>query len=122
MNRKRQAGEGKLKAVIVFAVLGYLIFCTFRVAPAFMDDYQLKDALLTEVRMALAQHKAIDLVRMSVEKKIKELEIPAKKEAIRITDTGNGLRIEVKYSITFDLLVYKWTHDFTPSSEERRVL
>ena len=122
MTKRTQVGEGKLKTIILLVVVVSVFYSGFKLIPPYLDDYTLKEFLVSEVRIALAQRKPLDAVRASIEKKIKELEIPAKKEDIHIRDTGNGMEVTVTYSVTVDLAGYPIKLDFNPGSAEKRVL
>ncbi len=122
MNRKGQAGAGKIKGILLLLAVITAIYLAVKIIPAYTNNYALQDAITSETRFALAQHKSIEAVRDTIEKKIKELEIPAKREDIRITDTGSGMRIAVPYTVLVELPGYTLRLNFEPNSDEKRVL
>jgi hypothetical protein len=112
--RDRQRGGGKLGFFITVIVLGFLAFCTFKIAPSYFANYQLQDAMTTEARFATSTYpkKTPEDIQEDVGKKIKELGVPAKKEDVKVTTDGSLVTITLDYAITFDLIVYQFTHQF----------
>ena len=122
MRRNAQRGEGKLKTIIVLAILASVIYIAFRVVPVYVNNFELEDAMKTEARFAVVQRKSPDEVRESVFRKIQELKIPARREDIRIEQLGNsGLRITVTYTVVIDLPGYQWKLNFSPSADNMSV-
>lgn len=119
MIRPRQFGErggSKLNLIVTLVVLGAMIFAAIKVVPVYFANYQLQDSMQTEARFALSSYpkKGPDDIRDDVFKKIQELDIPAKKEDIRVSiDPTNGnVDLGLDYSVLIDLKVYQWTKPF----------
>jgi len=55
-------------------------------------------------------------IRENIYKVIDDLEIPAKREDIKVDHTHSGLTISVSYAVPVDFYVYKTDLNFTPSS------
>jgi len=112
--RDGQRGEGKLAFFITIIVLGSIAFCAFRLVPSYFANYQLQDAMTTEARFATSTYpkKTPEDIQEDIDKKMKELGVPAKKEDVKVTTDGSLLTITLDYSVTFDLIVYQFTHQF----------
>jgi hypothetical protein len=112
--RDVQRGGGKLTFFITIIVLGSLAFCAFKMVPSFFANYQLQDAMTTEARFATSTYpkKSPEDIQDDVDKKIKELGVPAKKEDVKVTTDGSLVAISLDYAVTFDLIVYQFTHQF----------
>ncbi len=117
MSRKTERGEGRLKALIWFAVLITIGYILFKVVPPYLNNYQLKDTLVTEARFYSAHQKNEEQAREAVWKEIQNLQIPAKREDIKVSTTGRTSRISVSYTVVVDLPGYQWQIDFNPQAE-----
>jgi len=119
MIRPRPFGEhggSKLNFLITVLVLGAMIFAAVKIVPVFFANYQLQDSMQTEARFALSAYpkKGPDDIRDDIFKKMQELDIPAKREDIKVimdAATGN-VDLGLDYSVTIDLKVYQWTKLF----------
>ena len=114
-----QRGEGKLKAIIVTVILIIGIIAAWKVVPPYAAKYQLQDKINEVSLYAVAQRQTEDEIRDAVFKTIQELEIPAKKEDIKVTATGSRVSIVVDYTVPVDILTYHLDLHFTPSSENK---
>jgi len=114
-----QRGEGKLKAILVTTILIIGIIAAWKVVPPYAAKYQLQDKINEVSLYAVAQRQTEEEIRDAVFKTIQELEIPAKKEDIKVTATGSRVSIVVDYTVPVDILTYHLDLHFTPSSENR---
>ena len=118
MKQNSQRGAGRLKTAISLLIIAAMVYAGFKIAPPYLTNFQLLDALKTEARFAAVNRRSPDEVRENVFKKIKELEIPADRSDIRIEQLSNGgLRITVNYSVTVDFRVFQYTFDFSPTAD-----
>jgi len=116
---RRQRGEGKLKAIIVTAILVIGIIAAWKVVPPYAAKYQLQDKLNEVSLYANTQRQTEEQVRETVFKTIQDLEIPAKREDIKVTANNSKVSILVDYTVPVDILTYHLDLHFTPSSENR---
>jgi len=109
-----QRGGAKFNFLLTVLVLGAMGYAGFKVVPSYVNDYQFQDAIQEESRFALSAYpkKSPDDIRNDVIKKAQALDLPIKNENIRIGVSNNSVDITADYSVTFDLSVYQWTHDF----------
>jgi hypothetical protein len=121
--RDGQRGEGKLGFFITIIVLGALAFCAFKMVPSYFANYQLQDAMTTEARFATSTYpkKTPDDIQNDVFKKMQELGVPAKKEDVKVVSDGPLITITLDYSVTFDLIVYQFTHQFHLYADSRSI-
>jgi hypothetical protein len=119
--RRFERGEGKLRAVIYTGILLLGIYCAVKIVPAYVANYQLADKMQEVARFAVVNRYGEDQIRENVYKTMQELEIPAKREEIKIT-AGTGLvKISLDYTVPVDLLLYHVDLHFSPSSENKAV-
>jgi Domain of unknown function (DUF4845) len=116
---RAQRGAGKLKALIVTAILFVGIIAAWKVVPPYSAEYQLADKMQEIARFAIVTRQTEDQVRESVFKTIQDLEIPAKREDIKVIANGSKVTITVDYTVPVDILSYHLDLHFTPSSENK---
>jgi len=116
---RSECGEGKLKALIVTAVLAVGIIAGVKVIPPYVAEYQLNDKIQEIARFGIVNHDTEEQIREKVFKTIQELEIPARKEDIKVNAGSSKVSITVDYTVPVDILMYHVDLHFTPSSENR---
>jgi len=119
---RSQAGEGKLKAIIYTAVFVLVIYAAVKIVPAYVTEYQLTDNMQEQARFAVVNRYTEDQIRDKIWAVMKDLEIPAKREDIKVSATNSLVRISLDYTVPVDLLVYHFDLHFTPSSENKSLL
>jgi Domain of unknown function (DUF4845) len=121
-SHRSERGEGKLKAIVytVFLVVGVIV--AFKVVPPYVSDYQLKDKMNEQARFAVVNHYTEEQIRENLYRVIQDLDIPAKREDIKVTNTNHGIMITVNYTVPVDLYAYKTDLNFSPSSEGRDLM
>ena len=114
LKKSGERGGAKFNFLLTVLVLGTIGYAGFKVVPAYVDDYQFQDFIQQESRFALAGYpkKSPDDIRNDVIKKARELDLPLKSEDIRISVSPTSVDVSADYSVTFDLSVYQWSHDF----------
>jgi hypothetical protein len=116
-----QQGAGTIKAILWTVLLIYGAFVAYKILPAYVAEYQLQDKMQEQAKFAVVNRYPEEQIRDSIFKVIKDLEIPVKREDIKITATQDVVRIAVDYSVPVDLLVYQMNLHFTPSSENKNL-
>lgn len=125
MNRKLQStqrlqrGEGRLKGLLYLTFLVIAVFVAIKVVPAYVADYQLKDKMSEQAKFAIVNRYTEDQIKDNIFRTIQDLDIPAKREDIKVTNTNHGLAIGVQYTVPVDFIVYKTDLNFDTSSEGR---
>lgn len=117
--RRAERGEGKLKAIIITVILLVGVITAWKVVPPYAAEYQLADKMQEIARYAIVQRQTEDQIRETVFKTIQDLDIPAKRENIKITADGSKVTISVDYIVPVDILSYHVDLHFTPSSENK---
>lgn len=121
-SRRREWGEGRLKAVVYTAILVLIVYSAFKIVPVYVQNYQLSDKMQETARFAVVNRYNEEQIRDTIFKEIQSLEIPAKREDIKVSSSPALVRISVDYSVPVDLLFYHMDLHFTPSSENKSIL
>jgi hypothetical protein len=116
-SKKAQRGEGRLKAIIYTLILVAGIYAAFKLVPLYVANYELKDKISEQARFAVVNRYTDEQIRDILYKTIQDLDIPAKREDIKVQQTNHGLMISVNYTVPVDFKVYQTEINFTPSSE-----
>ena len=116
---RTQRGEGKLKALVYTVILAAAVFVAVKVVPAYVAEYELKDKMGEQARFAIVNRYTEEQIRDNIFKTIQDLDIPARREDVKVTTTNHGIEITVNYTVPVDLMVYKTELNFSPSSEGR---
>lgn len=120
--RRAERGGGTLKAIVWTALLVYGAFAAYKILPAYVAQYQLADKMQEQARFSIVNHYTEEQVRDNIFKVVQDLEIPVKKEQIKVVSTNSVVRISMEYTVPVDLLVYHMELHFTPSSENKSVI
>jgi len=122
-NRARsQRGEGKLKAIVFTVVLVFGVFAAFKVLPPYINEYQLSDKMQEQARFGVVNRYTEEQIRDTIFKEAQDLDVPIKKEDIKVLASPSVVRISLDYRVPIDLLIYKMELHFTPSSENKSLL
>ena len=121
-NFHTQRGEGKLKAIFWTALIVFAIFAAFKLIPPYLAEYELSDKMQEQARFAVVNRFDDEKIRETIFKEIRDLEIPAKKEDIKVIASSEKVSISVDYTVPVDLLVYRVQLHFTPSSENKSIM
>ncbi len=120
--RHSQRGAGKLKSVVFALVLLLGIYAAFKLVPPYVSEYQLQDKMQELARFGIVNRYSEEQVRENVFKTVQDLDLPVKREDIKVTVTQTICRISLEYSVPVDLLVYSTELHFSPSSENKSLM
>ena len=118
---RSQHGGGTIKAILWTVLLIYGAFVAYKILPAYVAEYQLADKMQEQARFAVVNHYPEEQIRDTIFKVVKDLEIPVKREDIKIEANQDVVRIACDYTVPVDLLVYQMNLHFTPSSENKNL-
>lgn len=121
LDRRREHGGSKLNTILTLLIVGFMVFSGIQVVPAYFANYQLQDSIQTEARFAITSRKDADQVREDIWKKVQELGIPAKREAIRVNYGQGSVEISLDYEVPVDLKVYQFNLEFHPHADNHTI-
>jgi len=117
--RRLERGEGRLKAILIVVLIVLAIYTAWKMVPPYVNDYQLADRMQEQSRYAMVNHYTEEQIRDKIYKEIVDLDIPAKREDIKIVANNNVVKISLDYTVPVDVLVYHADLHFTPNSETK---
>jgi hypothetical protein len=117
-----QRGEGRLKAIAFTVILVFGVFAAFKLLPPYIAEYQLSDKMQEEARFGVVNRYSEEQIRDAIFKEAQDLDVPIRKEEIKVLASPSVVRISLDYRVPIDLLVYKMELHFTPSSENKSLL
>jgi len=121
-SRHSQRGEGRLRAIIYTVILVTAVFLAVKLVPPYVAEYQLQDKMNEQAKFAVVNRYTEDQIRDILMKVIQDLDIPATRDDIKMTNTNHGISISISYSVPVDLFVYKTEITFSPTSEGLDIL
>ena len=105
--------------MVYTVILVAAVYVAVKVVPAYVAEYELKDKMGEQARFAIVNRYTEEQIRDNIFKTIQDLDIPARREDVKVTTTNHGIEINVSYTVPVDLMVYKTELNFSPSSEGR---
>src|SRR6202521_1273002 len=119
VHHNSERGEGKLKNVLVIAVIALLIYSAVKIVPPYFSDYQLSDKMQEQARFAVVNRYTEEQIRENLFRVVQELEIPAKRDVIKVFNTNAVVKISMEYTVPVDLFFYHTDLHFSPASENK---
>jgi hypothetical protein len=118
-----ERGGAKLNLVITLVILGAMAFAAVKIVPVYFANYQMQDSMNSESRFALTGYpkKGPSDVQDDILKKAQDLGIPAKRDDIVVLMDNGSVSITLDYSVTIDLAVYQWTHQFHAHADNHSI-
>src|SRR6202162_4476831 len=117
--RRRERGAGKIKALIVTAILAFAVYAAVKIVPPYAAEYQLADKIQEQARFAVVNRYTDEQIRDNVYKVVRDVKIPGKREDIKVEASQQVVKIAMDYTVPIDLLSYHMDLHFTPSSENK---
>lgn len=117
--RRGERGEGRGKAILFTVIFLMAVYAAFKLVPAYVSEYQLNDKMQEQARFAVVNRYTPEQIRENIFKVVEDLDIPAKREDIKVTATPEVVKISLDYTVPVNLLVYSTELHFSPSSENK---
>jgi hypothetical protein len=119
---RSERGGGKLKAIVFTAVFAFFIYSAVKILPPYIANYQIADKMQETARFAVVNRYDEEKVRDVIFKEIQDLEIPIKREEIKVVANPSVVKIDLDYTVPIDLLFYHFDLHFTPSSVNKSLI
>jgi hypothetical protein len=115
----------KLKMFLSLFVVVAGLYSGVKIAPAYFYAYQFQDAVKDEATRDSYAPKSEEDIQDTLYKKAQELEIPIKKESIKVVRQGNSFSgtviVHAAYVVHVDLPEYPLDLHFDASTENKGV-
>jgi hypothetical protein len=121
-HRRSEQGAGKLKTVVALAIVLLIIYSAVKIVPAYISDYQLSDKMQEQARFAVVNRYSEEQIRDNVFKVVQDLEVPAKRDDIKVSASNAIVKISMEYTVPVDLFFYHLDLHFAPSSENKALI
>jgi hypothetical protein len=118
-NSCSERGAGKLKSIVFLAIFLLIIYSAVKIVPAYVTDYQLSDKMQEQARYAVVNRYTEEQIRDNIFKVVQDLEVPAKRDVIKVSANNAVVKISMEYTVPVDLFFYHLDLHFAPSSENR---
>lgn len=120
--RRSESGEGRMKAILTLVIVVLAIYSAWKIVPAYVNEYQLVDKMQEQARFAVVNHFSEEQVRDNIFKVVQDLDIPAKRDDIKVVSNISIVKISLEYTVPVDLLLYHTELHFSPNSENKSLL
>ena len=117
--RRLELGEGRLKGILIVVIVVLAIYTAWKVVPVYVNEYQLSDKMQEQARYAVVNRYTEDQIRDNIFKVIQDLDIPAKREDIKVVSNNSVVKISLDYSVPVDVWMYHTDIHFSPNSEDK---
>lgn len=122
MYRGSERGSSRLRALMTLVFVGACIFLGVKIIPVLVNNYQLVDSMKEEARYAGVNRRDRESIRDDMSKKLKELEIPAKRDDVHVEMIGPSMyQISLDYTVVVDLRVYQLSLHFHPQADSNSI-
>ncbi len=107
-------GGANIGCMIWLVILGLVGYVLYKVVPVKMASSEFFDAM--QEQASFGSIKDQKFIEYEILKKAEELQIPVKKDNLKITKTNNAIKVEAHYEMTIDFFngAYKYVWKFDP--------
>jgi len=98
------------------------IYAAVKIVPAYVSEYQLVDKMQEQARFAVVNRYSEDQIRDNIYRTVQDLDIPAKREDIKVVATTAAVKVSLDYTVPIDLMVCRFDLHFSPTSENKSIL
>lgn len=107
-------GGANVGCVIWLVILGLVGYVLWKVVPVKMASSEFFDTM--QEQASFGSIKDPKFIEYEILKKAEELQLPVKKENLKITKSSNAIKVEAHYEITIDFFngAYKYVWKFDP--------
>ena len=109
-----------IKGILGLGVVVVGFYVAWQLMPPYFSNFQFQDAIESEARLSAYSDKSEEAIQDAVFKKARELELPLKKEQIKVQRNGTEVQISTAYTVHVDLPYYPMDLRFTPSTKNAR--
>lgn len=112
MIRSMARGEGKAGCIVWLLILGFVGLAGYRIVPAKVASMQLEDFMEELALRQDTSRKQDDFFTKQILARADELRLPVKEEDIKVRKTAKRVVMDVKYTISIDMIVTEFPMTF----------
>ena len=115
MRRTRGArGAANVGCIVWLIILGFVSYVLYKVVPVKIATSEFYDTM--QEQASFGSIKDPKFIEYEILKKAEELQLPIKKDQLKITKAREAITVECHYEITIDFFggVYKYVWKFDP--------
>jgi hypothetical protein len=109
-----------LKALLGVAIVAAGFYAAFLIMPPYFNNFQFQDTINSEARLSAYSDKSEEAIREVIYKRAQELELPLRREQIKVRRDGTDVVISASYRVHVDLPGYPMDIDFAPQTRGKR--
>ena len=109
-------GQSKIGCLIYLVVFAYFVYLSFQLVPVYYNREELRDQLDIAARSYYQLKDRPEVMYNMILKKARELNIPLRREDIRVRLRRGEVEISAEYDVDVDFLFTKKTFVMRPSA------
>ena len=114
--QSNEKGEGRIGLMITLIIVAVAIFLGVKVIPVRIAAYEFRDVMREEARYGAVRNNDATVTKRILEKAA-ELEIPLKKQDLRVSRTPGQMVISATYEQPIDLKVTTYVYRFNETEK-----
>jgi cell division protein FtsL len=120
--RNGERGAGHLKAIIWTMILVAFIYAAAMILPVLINEYQFQDGIQDIARFATVNRRSNEQIQKAVLDEAEKEDLPVQADDIKVQNNAGNVHINVDYSVTVDLKLYKLTLNFHPAASNASLI
>jgi hypothetical protein len=117
--RRLQHGAGRVKAIIWIVLIILLVYLAIKIIPPFVNYYDLRDHMEQTATFAAVGNQSEAQIREDIWRKIQDLGLPVKYDALKVTRGNRRVQISCHYVVEVPFLGYTIKLNFAPETDKR---
>jgi len=98
------------------------VYLAFKFVPPYVSEYQLQDKMQEQARFGIVNRYSEEQIRDNVFKVVQDLELPIKREDIKVSVSLATVKISLEYTVPVEMFFYSTELHFSPSSENKSLM
>jgi cell division protein FtsL len=120
--RNGEKGAGHMKAIIWTMILVAFIYAAAMILPVLINEYQFQDSIQDIARFASVNRRNPEQIQKAVLDEAQKEDLPVQADDIKVQSNAGNIHINVDYSVTVDLKLYKLTLNFHPAASNASLI
>ncbi|HEX9764437.1 MAG TPA: hypothetical protein VGA39_04075, partial [Candidatus Acidoferrales bacterium] len=123
LSLRSMRGGGKLNMLLALAITAILVLSAWRIVPVYVKSYQFQDEIRSKCKFAPVDRKSPETVKEELLRFAQELGLPVAREQLQVNALGpSGIRVNVKYTVPVDLILFDISIPFEYNFDSKSAL